>query len=110
MLLHCFIHVIITCRAVVGILSGFHFDLKSQVETVTDTEPMEQDEDEDVPELTKMDTVEEDIESQEEGENFFFIMCHIIFDLEKAKALKIHTTITKAIIPELQSCLTKRVY
>ncbi|XP_065909347.1 small subunit processome component 20 homolog isoform X2 [Dysidea avara] len=143
-------------KAVVGILSGFHFDLKLQVETVTNTEPMKQDgvkeivtntepmeqdgvketvtntepmeqdgvkesvtntepmeqdgvketvtntelmeqdgvkEGEEVPELTKIDTTEEDTESQEE---------------EKAKAFKIHTTITKAILPELQSCLTKR--
>ena len=58
-----------------------------------------------------MDVAEEDLKTQEEGEQFYkkYDIDIIISDLEKAKSLIIHTSVTKAILPELQSCLTKRV-
>ena len=58
-----------------------------------------------------MDVAEEDLKTQEEGEQFYkkYDIDIIISDLEKAKSLIIHTSVIKAILPELQSCLTKRV-
>ena len=58
-----------------------------------------------------MDVAEEDLKTQEEGEKFYkkYDIDIIISDLEKAKSLIIHTTVIKAILPELLSCLTKRV-